>query len=394
MWVRLLRAAGPRLRPLPGVRAPLRDRGAEITAQRATDHFRVWTMASVGSSKNSELQEFSSYFEQVVKDLIADDSQHPEIGDAITRLKEILEYNTPGGKCNRGMTVLAAYRELVGPDLQKDGNLQRALTVGWCVELLQAFFLVADDIMDNSVTRRGQPCWYKKDGIGLDAVNDSFLLEASIYRLLKKYCRGQTYYLHLLELFLETSYQTELGQALDLITAQPGKVDLNRYTETRYKAIVKYKTAFYSFYLPVAAAMYMAGIDGEEEHGNAKTILLEMGEFFQIQDDYLDCFGDPSVTGKIGTDIQDNKCGWLVVNALRRVTPDQRKILEENYGQHDMEKVQRVKQLYEELDMPSVYKQYEEDSYQRLQLLISQHANGLSKEIFNGLARKIYKRQK
>ncbi|CAH2327566.1 farnesyl pyrophosphate synthase [Pelobates cultripes] len=292
------------------------------------------------------------------------------------------------------MTVLAAYRELVGPDLQKDGNLQRALTVGWCVELLQAFFLVADDIMDNSVTRRGQPCWYKKDGIGLDAVNDSFLLEASIYRLLKKYCRGQTYYLHLLELFLEKLIDTELGQALDLITAQPGKVDLNRYTETRYKAIVKYKTAFYSFYLPVAAAMYMAGIDGEEEHGNAKTILLEMGEFFQIQDDYLDCFGDPSVTGKIGTDIQDNKCGWLVVNALQRVTPDQRKILEENYGQHDMTKVQNVKQLYEELDMPSVYKQYEEDSYRRLQLLISQHANGLSKEIFNGLARKIYKRQK
>ncbi|CAH2327568.1 farnesyl pyrophosphate synthase [Pelobates cultripes] len=253
MWVRLLRAAGPRLRPLPGVRAPLRG---------PTDHFRVWTMASVGASKNSELQEFSSYFEQVVKDLIANDSQHPEIGDAITRLKEILEYNTPGGKCNRGMTVLAAYRELVGPDLQKDGNLQRALTVGWCVELLQAFFLVADDIMDNSVTRRGQPCWYKKDGIGLDAVNDSFLLEASIYRLLKKYCRGQTYYLHLLELFLEKLIDTELGQALDLITAQPGKVDLNRYTETRYKAIVKYKTAFYSFYLPVAAAMYMVSSDG------------------------------------------------------------------------------------------------------------------------------------
>uniref|UniRef100_A0A8C5PJG0 Farnesyl pyrophosphate synthase n=1 Tax=Leptobrachium leishanense TaxID=445787 RepID=A0A8C5PJG0_9ANUR len=351
-------------------------------------------MAPMQTSQSSELQEFSSYFKQIVKDLTAEDRQHPEIGDAITRLKEVLDHNTPGGKCNRGMTVVAAYRELVGPDLQKDGNLQRTLTVGWCVELLQAFFLVADDIMDNSVTRRGQPCWYRKDGVGLDAINDSFLLESAIYRLLKKYCRGQPYYLNLLELFLEISYQTELGQALDLITAQPGKVDLNRYTETRYKAIVKYKTAFYSFYLPVAAAMYMAGIDGEEEHRNAKTILLEMGEFFQIQDDYLDCFGDPTVTGKIGTDIQDNKCGWLVVEALQRVTPEQRKLLEDNYGQDDIEKVQRVKQLYEELDMPAAYRRYEEESFQRLQVLISQHANGLSKEIFNGLARKIYKRQK
>lgn len=100
-----------------------------------------------------------------------------------------------------------------------------------CCFQLQAFFLVADDIMDASVTRRGQPCWYKKvtlipcltneiflglsvlfylpcvfafqDGIGLDAINDSFLLEGSIYRLLRRHCRGQPYYIHLLELFTE-----------------------------------------------------------------------------------------------------------------------------------------------------------------------------------------------
>jgi farnesyl diphosphate synthase len=47
-----------------------------------------------------------------------------------------------------------------------------------------------------------------------------------------------------------------------------------------------------------------------------------------VQDDYLDCYGDPAVIGKIGTDIQDNKCGWLVVQALKRATPEQRAILE------------------------------------------------------------------
>lgn len=94
---------------------------------------------------------------------------------------------------------------------------------------------------------------------------------------------------------------------MDLITAPQGNVDLGRFTEKRYKSIVKYKTAYYSFYLPVAAAMYMAGIDGEKENANAKKILPETGGFFQIQDDYLDLFGDPSVTGKVGADIQD-KC--------------------------------------------------------------------------------------
>ena len=93
-------------------------------------------------------------------------------------------------------------------------------------------------------------------------------------------------------------------------------MDFGRFTEKKYKSIVKYKTAFYSFYLPVAAAIYMAGIDEEKEHAIAEMILPEMREFFQIQENYLDLFRDPSVTGKIGTDVQDNKCSWLVVQCL------------------------------------------------------------------------------
>lgn len=323
---------------------------------------------------NQDRQDFIQHFSQIVKVLTEDEIGHPETGDAITRLKEVLEYNAVGGKCNRGLTVLQTFRELVEPRKQDAESLQRALTVGWCVELLQAFFLVADDIMDSSLTRRGQICWYQKPGIGLDAINDTLLLESCVYRLLRFYCKEQPYYLNLLELFLQCSYRTEIGQTLDLVTAPQGHVDLDRYTEKRYKAIVKYKTAFYSFYLPIAAAMYMAGIDGEKEHANALKILLEMGEFFQIQDDYLDLFGDPSVTGKVGTDIQDNKCSWLVVQCLQRATPQQRQILQENYGQKAPEKVAQVKALYEALDLQAVFFKYEEESYNRLKSLIEQYA--------------------
>uniref|UniRef100_A0A2K6SJK3 Farnesyl pyrophosphate synthase n=1 Tax=Saimiri boliviensis boliviensis TaxID=39432 RepID=A0A2K6SJK3_SAIBB len=341
-----------------------------------------------------EKQDFVQHFSQIVRVLTEDEMGHPETGDAIARLKEVPEYNAIGGKYHRGVTVLVAFRELVEPRKQDADSLQWALTVGWCVELLQAFFLVTDDIMDSSLTRQGQLCWYQKPGMGLDAINDTILLEAYIYRLLKLYCREQPYYLNLIELFLQSSYQTEIGQTLDLITAPQGNVDLGRFTEKRYKSIVKYKTAFYSFYLPVAAAMYMAGIDGKKEHANAKKILLEMGELFQIQDDYLDLFGDPSVTGKVGTDIQDNKCSWLVVQCRQRSTPEQRQILKENYGQKEAEKVARVKALYEELNLPAVFSQYEDDSYNHIMGLIEQYAAPLPPAIFLGLACKIYKRKK
>ncbi|XP_030605739.1 farnesyl pyrophosphate synthase isoform X1 [Archocentrus centrarchus] len=339
-------------------------------------------------------QLFEDQFEALVTELTERDFTDPVLADALKRLREVLVYNTPGGKRNRGLSVIGSLRELVPPSQLTQDKVQRALLVGWCIELLQAFFLVADDIMDGSVTRRGQPCWYKKDGIGLDAINDSFLLEGSIYRLLRRHCRDQPYYVHLLELFNEVTFQTELGQALDLMTAPPSDIDLSRFTMERYKAIVKYKTAFYSFYLPVAAAMYMAGVNSEEEHNNAKHILLEMGEFFQIQDDYLDCYGDPAVTGKIGTDIQDNKCSWLVVTALEIMTPEQKAELQGCYGQPDEASVEKVKTLYNTLHMPSLYQKYEEESYQRLQKLIASHAQNLPHSVFLNFAKKIYKRNK
>ena len=53
-----------------------------------------------------------------------------------------------------------------------------------------------------------------------------------------------------------------------------------------------------------------------------------MDMVLHFQDDFLDCYGDPEVIGKIGTDIQENKCSWLVIQALKKATPAQRKVLE------------------------------------------------------------------
>lgn len=85
-------------------------------------------------------------------------------------------------------------------------------------------------------------------------------------------------------------------------------------------------TSFYCF-------PYQTGVTDPAAFDAARTVLLPLGEYFQVQDDYLDCFGDPAVIGKIGTDIEDNKCGWLINKALSICTPEQRKIFDVGCGQ-------------------------------------------------------------
>jgi len=81
-----------------------------------------------------------------------------------------------------------------------------------------------------------------------------------------------------------------------MLSNPPGtaKPDLSLYTNERHLLIIKYKTCYYSFSLPVRLAMYAAGINDNQTHLNTESILVKIGTYFQIQDDYLDVFGDPA----------------------------------------------------------------------------------------------------
>ena len=228
------------------------------------------------------------------------------------------------------------------------------------------------------------------------AINDAFMLESSIYYILRKRFRSHPAYIDLVELFQEVSFQTEFGQLCDLITAPEDNVDLNNFSMDKYTFIVIYKTAYYSFYLPVALALHYLQLATPSNLKQAHDILIPMGTYFQIQDDYLDAFGDPSVIGKIGTDIKDNKCGWLINQALLICTPEQRRILEENYGRKDDTKEAAVKKLYNELQLEQRYREYEdrEVSGIREKIAMVDESEGLKKEVFEAFLAKIYKRSK
>ena len=235
-----------------------------------------------------------------------------------------------------------------------------------------------------------------------------------------------------LNLLVQVSYQTEMGQLVDLITAPEHSVDLSKFSLSRcvfspdhtslfdndtrassmthrHSTIVIYKTAYYSFYLPVALSLLLCGFPAEKQNETdpdfykiALDILVPLGEYFQIQDDYLDYSGTPEQIGKIGTDIVDNKCSWCINTALARANPAQRAILDANYGRKDPEAEARVKNVFVELGVDAVYAEYEAASYERINALIDAVPevpcpNGdavLRRAVFRTFLEKIYKRTK
>merc|ERR1719221_2098392 len=204
----------------------------------------------------------------------------------------MLHYNTKGGKMTRGLMVVEAGKGLFEKRGQAVDNttMCKLAILGWCIEWLQAWLLVADDFMDDSKTRRGQKCWYLNDDVQKIAINDAFMIEMIVYKVLKRHFSAQPYYAQLVDLFLETTFQTECGQLLDTLCMNLGLAD---FTEQRWTLIVKYKTAFYSFYASVALGMIVAGITDVSEYNSCRDILMIMGIYFQAQDDYLDCYGTP-----------------------------------------------------------------------------------------------------
>ena len=132
--------------------------------------------------------------------------------------------------------TISCYRHFRNNACDED-EVRLVYILAWCVELvsekstifavavknterglryqLEACFLVADDIMDNSETRRKRPCWYRLDSRGLHAFHDALLLEQCAYMLLRKHFKGKACYARLYELFHRVCLQSYYGQAID-----------------------------------------------------------------------------------------------------------------------------------------------------------------------------------
>ncbi|KAL5110891.1 Farnesyl pyrophosphate synthase [Taenia crassiceps] len=249
---------------------------------------------------------------------------------------------------------------------------------------VQAAFLVHDDLIDGSSTRRGQVSWgllQQREGRGLIGINDGLHLYLSAQQLLMAsfHSRPHPRCLEILKLFSDCANYTCFGQALDILgscllqsidsdgTSPCGTLvskdgRLRDVTISRFNSIAKWKTSYYSFVLPVAAGMLLADVKSSVLFSNAELILLKIGEYFQVQDDFLDVYGEENVTGKVGTDIEEGKCSWLIAKALENASSEQRDTLSRNYGLKDPNCVNAVRKVFGELNLPSLYSAYEDQT--------------------------------
>ena len=238
-----------------------------------------------------------------------------------------------GGKRMRPVLTLMAC-DMFG------GNPKDALSAAMAVEVFHNFSLVHDDIMDDAPLRRGKQTVHEKWDINTGILSgDAMLINA--YEYLEAY-KG-TMLGQLLQLFNKTAIQVCEGQQYDVDFENRDDVTLPEYLK-----MIEYKTS-----VLVAAALKMGAIVGGAEEVDQDLIYefgKNLGIAFQLQDDYLDAFGDPETFGKqVGGDIIENKKTYLYLKAMELGTTDAQKTLSDLFGiqpEHSDPKVNLVKNIF------------------------------------------------
>lgn len=212
-----------------------------------------------------------------------------------------------------------------------------AWSLATAIELFHNFTLIHDDMMDAAALRRGMQTVHTKYG-------DNTALLTGDVMLIRAYEKLQTinpvYLPKILSLFNTTAREVCEGQQLDMDFEKMPSVTLDAYIH-----MITLKTS-----VLLAASLEMGAILGGATPGNCKHIYefgKNLGIAFQIQDDYLDAFGDPEKFGKeVGGDIRQNKKTFLLLHALEVATPDQRAKLDTLLASSGPDKVPQVLELF------------------------------------------------
>ena len=222
-----------------------------------------------------------------------------------------------------------------------DTDYKKALPAALAVEVFHNFSLVHDDIMDDAPLRRGNETVHERWNINTAILSgDAMLILA--YQYFEQY--QPEVFRDLAKLFSKTALEVCEGQQLDVDFEIRDDVTIPEYLK-----MIEYKTA-----VLVAAAMKMGAIVAQTSCENADLIYdfgLNLGLAFQLQDDYLDAFGDPKTFGKqVGGDIIENKKTYLYLKAVEFATAEQKERLMYLFSIHPSESVDKIQEVKEIFD--------------------------------------------
>lgn len=289
-------------------------------------------------------------------------------------LYEPIEYILDlGGKRLRPILVLMGANVF-------EGDYKKALDAALAIEVFHNFTLLHDDIMDGAPLRRSKATVHEKWDVNTAILSGDAMLILS-NKLLETY-EGVTYK-KLMQLFNKTALEVCEGQQYDMDFETRDNVQVEEYIE-----MIGLKTS-----VLVAAALEMGAIIANASEQDAKNIYefgLNLGIAFQLQDDYLDAYGETATFGKqVGGDIMENKKTYLYIQAIKNATSGQKEELLEWYGQNlteNSEKVKRVKELFQEIgsdvSTQNAIKEYTEKAFQVLEVLSVSKANSLALKQF------------
>ena len=241
-----------------------------------------------------------------------------------------------GGKRIRPVLMLLSY------NLFKE-DPETILMPACALETYHNYTLLHDDLMDNADLRRGHETVHKKWNANTAILSGDSMLVLAYQRM--QQCSSDKM-AEVLALFTETALEIGEGQEYDMAFEHRDDVSEEEYIE-----MIRLKTS-----VLLACALKIGAIlagASKEDADNLYRFGEQIGLAFQLQDDYLDVYGDTRVFGKaIGGDITSNKKTFMLINALNHANEEQRRQLESWIGATEFdrdEKVAAVTRLYNEI---------------------------------------------
>jgi geranylgeranyl diphosphate synthase, type II len=209
--------------------------------------------------------------------------------------------------------------------------------VGTAIELFHNFTLIHDDIMDKAPLRRGMQTVHNKYGDSTALLAGDVML-VTAYEELNKI--NIEYLQSILRLFNKTAKEVCEGQQMDMDFEKIDDVALDAYLK-----MIELKTS-----VALAASLQTGAILGGAGERNQNLLYdfgKKLGIAFQVQDDYLDAFGDPAKFGKqVGGDILSNKKTFLLLHALETASVNQQKELRSLLADNAPDKIEKVLQIF------------------------------------------------